>query len=454
MAFAVILGLVVGICLGGFVGWLLARNSGAGAVARADMAEQQLAAVQSEVAAKNSQIAQVQSELAASAARTEQQQANIEQQQRLIVEAQERFREAFEALASEALRKSNESFLTLAGEHFKGFQTTANAELEKRHKAIESVVTPMRETLDKVETQIRQTEQQRAEAQGALNKELGQLAKTHEKLETETRNLVTALRSPTVRGRWGEIQLRKVVEMAGMLEYCDFETQKTTQSEEGTQRPDLIVNLPGGKTVVVDAKTPLDAYLRAAEAQDDAQRQVDLQGHARQVSDHIKKLSAKSYWSQFDSTPEFVVMFLPGEAFFSAALEQNPSLIQDGVESNVILATPTTLIALLRAISYGWQQERLARDAQQIANLGRELSDRINVFVKNVAGIGKSLDSAVKSYNKAVGSMESRVLISARRFTETLGSGQEIQELQPVESDIREPRGALPTGDEGETDGD
>lgn len=454
MALAVILGLVVGACLGGLIGWLLARNSGAGAVARAGMAEQQLASAQAELSSKSSLLTQMQTELAATAARAEQQQAGTEEQQRLIAEAQERFREAFEALASEALRKSNESFLTLAGEHFKGFQTTASAELEKRHKAIESVVTPMRETLDKVENQIRATEQQRAEAQGALNKELGQLAKTHEKLETETRNLVTALRSPTVRGRWGEIQLRKVVEMAGMLEYCDFETQKTTHSEEGTQRPDLIVNLPGGKTVVVDAKTPLDAYLRAAEAQEDVQRQVDLQGHARQVSDHIKKLSAKSYWSQFDATPEFVVMFLPGEAFFSAALEQNPSLIQDGVESNVILATPTTLIALLRAISYGWQQERLARDAQQIANLGRELSERINVFVKNVAGIGKSLDGAVKSYNKAVGSMESRVLISARRFTETLGSGQEIQELQPVESDIREPRGALPTGGEREPDGD
>lgn len=446
MALALILGLVAGICLGGLIGWLLARSSGAGAVARAEVAENQLAMLQSEISAKNAEIAHVRSELAAESARSRQQQESIEQQRQTIEKAGQHFREAFDSLAAEALRKSNESFLALAGEHFKSFQTTAAAELDKRHKAIESVVTPMRETLDKVEIQIRETEQQRAEAQGALTKGLSQLAETHEKLQAETRNLVTALRSPTVRGRWGEIQLRKVVEMAGMLEYCDFETQKTAQTEDGTQRPDLIVKLPGGKTVVVDAKTPLDAYLRAAEAQDDSKRQADLQAHARQVSDHIKKLSAKSYWSQFDATPEFVVMFLPGEAFFSAALEQNPSLIQDGVKSNVILATPTTLIALLRAISYGWQQERLARDAQQIANLGRELSERIGVFVKNVAGIGKSLDNAVKSYNKAVGSMESRVLISARRFTEFLGNAQEIQELSPIESDIREPRGALGPG--------
>lgn len=448
MVVALIAGLLAGIALGFLIGWLVARNAGAGAAARAEAAETQLAGAQGDLAGKNSEMVRLQGELAAAQTHAQQQQANIEQQRQLIDDAQKHFREAFNVLATEALRQSKEDFFTLASEHFKGFQISATAELEKRHKAIESVVTPVRETLDKVEAQIRNTETKQAEAHGALTKGLSQLAETHEKLQAETRNLVTALRSPTVRGRWGEIQLRKVVEMAGMVEYCDFETQKTTQAADGLQRPDLIVNLPGGKTVVVDAKTPLDAYLRAAEAQDDSQRQSDLQAHARQVGDHIKKLSAKSYWSQFEATPEFVVMFLPGEAFFSAALEQNPSLIQDGVESNVILATPTTLIALLRAISYGWQQERLARDAQQIANLGKELSGRMTTFIDHMQKLGSQLNNAVKSYNNAVGSMESRVLVTARKFSETVGTSAEISELPPIETDVREPRNALPSSDE------
>lgn len=443
-------GLAVGVVLGFVIGWLVARNSVSGFAARADSAEKQLASAQSALADRTNEVVRLQSELSAMQTHLDHQQESLENQRQLIEDAEKNFREAFDALATEALRRSKEDFFTLASEHFKSLQITANAELEKRHKDIQSAVAPVRETLDKVEAQMREAETRQAQVQGELTNKLSQLAQTHKELHDETRNLVNALRSPKARGHWGEIQLRKVVEMAGMVEYCDFETQKTTHAMEGTQRPDLVVHLPGGKTVVVDAKTPLDAYLRATESQDDRQREQELEVHARQVGDHIKKLSAKSYWSQFESTPEFVVMFLPNEAIFSAALEQNPSLIQEGVTSNVILATPTTLIALLRAISYGWQQERLTRDAQKIATLGRELSSRMNTFIEHMQKLGAQLNSAVKTYNSAVGSMESRVLATARKFTETVGGSSELGELSPVDTDVRSLTSSLPPAAESE----
>jgi DNA recombination protein RmuC len=295
------------------------------------------------------------------------------------------------------------------------------------------MIKPIRESLDKVDGKLGELEKSRVASYAALNEQIRGLVDTHlPRLQSETANLVKALRQPQVRGRWGEMQLKRVVEMAQMLEYCDFVEQETRSTEDFRLRPDMVVRLPGGKQVVVDAKTPLAAYLEAAESPDEAVQKAKLLEHARQVRDHMTALGRKAYWDQFQPSPEFVIMFLPGEMFFSSALQQDPALIEYGVNEKVIPATPTTLIALLRAVSYGWRQEALARNAQQVADLGKLLYERIASLADHWGTVGQRLDQAVKSYNESVASLENRVLVSARRLRD-LKAGAEDVEIAPIE---------------------
>ncbi|HEC13261.1 MAG TPA: DNA recombination protein RmuC [Acidiferrobacteraceae bacterium] len=344
----------------------------------------------------------------------------------------------FAALSSEALKNNNQSFLMLAQETMKQFHGQAKSDLESKEKAVENLVKPIKEALEKTEHQIHKIEQDRREAYGALTKHLETMALSQQQLQSETRNLVQALRRPEVRGQWGEITLRRLVELAGMVEHCDFYEQEHTQSEDGPLRPDMVIRMPAGREVIVDIKTPLDAYLSAVEADSDQLRQEHLQRHARNVRNRIRELAGKAYWSQFKQTPDFVVLFIPGDQFLGAALDVDHSLLENALQQKVILATPSSFVALLRAVAFGWRQETLAENAEKIRTVGEALFHRLATFAEHLSKLGRSLDSSVSHFNKAVGSFDTGVLPGARKFTEMgLNERKPLAPLDQIEKASR-----------------
>ena len=350
-------------------------------------------------------------------------------------DSEAKLRETFQALSAEALQSNSRTFLELAETRLNTARTEAASDIDARKKAIEDLLTPLHKTLDQVDREIRDAERRRSETGAQLMQQIASLDSMGQNLRSETARLVDALKRPGVRGRWGELQLKRVVELAGMLDRCDFEEQHTFTAEERRLRPDVVVRLPGGKHVIVDAKVPLDAYLKALEAPDECSRLALLADHARQVRTHLSQLSAKGYAAHIHPSPDFVVMFLPGEMFFSAALEQDPTLIEFGVDLRVIPASPTTLIALLRAVAYGWQQEAMEENARKISDLGRNLYDALRVLGSHFDALGGRLKSSLDAYNQAVGSLEGNVLVKARRLKElqAAGDAEDIPTLQAID---------------------
>jgi DNA recombination protein RmuC len=410
--------LLVGLAAGAALGLLLARATAATLASERDaaLAGREEARAARDVADQRAAIAQT--ECARLAATLDHERVTSAEKLQLLQASQAKLAEQFKVLSAEALAANNQQFLVLANERLSKARSEAAGDLDQRRQAVESLVEPLREALGKVETQLLSVEKDRTSAYAALRTQVEQMQSTSEQLRVETATLVNALRAPQVRGRWGELQLRRVVEAAGMVEHCDFVEQESAVTDDGVLRPDLVVKIAGGKQVIVDAKVPFAGYLEAMEARDDATREARLRAHARHLRDHVDRLSAKSYWERFEASPEFVVLFVPADAFLNAALEQEPALLEYAFERNVVIATPSNLIALLRTVGYAWRQEALAANAAKVFGLGRELHGRLATMGGHLSRLGGQLESAVKCYNQTVSSMESRVLVTARRFSE------------------------------------
>lgn len=423
-----IIALVVGVLLGASLIYFTLGNA-------AKQRKAELEELQTTLEINREALSNAKENIARSEARRESDQQAATEKLALLEEAKSKLTDAFKALSSEALSKNNNDFLNLAKSTLEKYQEGAQNDLAKRQEAIQQTVHPVGEALKTFNERVSKIEERRTETDATLKQQLQQLAESQTQLSQTTGSLVQALRAPQVRGQWGEMQLRRTVEMAGMVNYCDFTEQTSVETEAGQrQRPDMLIRLPNERLLVVDSKVPLAAYLEALQANNPDVQTERMKAHARHVREHIKGLSAKSYWTQFDNTPEFVVLFIPNEAIFSAALEQDPQLIELGVLNQVILATPTTLIALLKAIAYGWQQEAIAREAKEISALGKELYERIGVVAGHFAKLGKSLDQSVTHYNTAIRSVETRLLVTAKKF-EALdsSSSEKIPELKPIE---------------------
>jgi DNA recombination protein RmuC len=351
---------------------------------------------------------------------------------------QDRLRDAFQSLAASTLKHSTDEFLKLADQKIGNVHREAAIDLTRRQQELGTLVTPIKDTLQQVDAKLKEVEKARVDDSANMRSLLGLVGHTQQQLQQETQNLVRALRSPGVRGQWGEVQLRKVVELSGMLEHCDFDEQPTIFAESGRMRPDMTINLPGGRTIVVDAKAPLEAFLDAQGATEEGIRSGKLADHVRQVKDHVTKLGAKSYWDALPTSPELVILFLPAEAIYMAALERDSALIDFGVRQNVLIASPLTLIALLRAASYGWKQERLTINAEEISRLGKALHESIATMAEHLEDLRKRMDGTFSTFNKVVGSFENNVFVKARRFRELgAGSVKEIALVEPLETVAR-----------------
>ena len=478
----VLLALLTGLAAGALAAWVLARGQFRRELAESISTHQatvgaaqalfhqttrRLSEVQTELTRNRDDLdrsraegSALREELARAQTELQHQRELVPQQMALLSEAQDQLRDSFQALAGAALKSSNDEFLKLAQERLHTVENNAVAELTKKQQAVDDLVSPIRQVLQQVDQKLGEVEKNRIETGAEISALLEAIGRSQTQLRAETTNLVRALRTPTVRGRWGEMQLRRVVEMAGMLEYCDFDEQTTTATEHGRIRPDLLVRLPGGRTVVIDAKAPLEAYLDSQEASDDATREQKLADHSRQVRDHMSKLGAKSYWEQFHPSPEFVVMFLPGEAVFQAALQQDAHLIEFGVGAQVFPASPLTLIALLRAVAHGWRQERLTRNAEQVSRLGKELYERVRHLTDRMETLRGRLDGTVRAFNETVATYEGRVLVTARRFRDLgAATGDELPAIGEVQATPRSPMGVArlflahnPDGGDAETE--